>query len=63
MTRHVESHHALQEHLRGRVIAEECITVDHVQVAGGRVRAAFGFKRCGRKACEGSIKAEQLVEP
>lgn len=55
---HVERHHPLQEHLGRRVVREQGVPVDVVQLALRGMRAPRNMSRQG-----GSIEAQQRVEP
>lgn len=61
MTRDVEAHHSLEEDLRGGMEREESIAIDVEEFAGRRVRAALEGLLGGYG--EGSIEAEETVEP
>mmetsp|Transcript_31326 Transcript_31326/g.99939 ORF Transcript_31326/g.99939 Transcript_31326/m.99939 type:complete len:481 (-) Transcript_31326:438-1880(-) len=59
MARHVEAHHALQEHLARLVEGKERVAVDVVELALARVREPL--RELGHVLR--SVQAEQLVEP
>jgi hypothetical protein len=58
--RDVETHHPLEEGLGGGVVREEGVAVDVVKLALAGVRATLELLVARR---EGSVKAEELVEP
>ena len=59
VTRDVEGHHSLEENLRRRVVTEECVPRDIIELALRRVGAALDRPLGDYRG----IQAEETVQP